>query len=336
MKIALSISHAVLFALVTIAFAVSSQAQAVCPTLSLNAPESVNESEPLVFRASVSNPPSNLKYYWILSRGTIKSGQGTAEIRIDTAGHGDNDVTATLELGGLPPACPSTRSITASVFKKYVPPAATRLHQYSAPWPKDETARIKRIAKFLSRTSNDEQIYIEHFAGSRSTVKAAEAERIRVRNLFAANGAPTERVFFIATGKAAKATFAYWLVPQGAMPPQSTTPAAVPTPVAKKVYTITAKDTESQDRNEKIVKELTGDPLATPFLVANMLANTPPAKIDSTRNAIDQSMKAIGFAADDYVVLVNKKARENSLEYWLVPLGAKPPSIASSKRTSKR
>ncbi|MCV4566453.1 hypothetical protein OFB72_28250, partial [Escherichia coli] len=64
---------------------------------------------------------ANITYNWSVSAGTIESGQGTPSITVrttrDMAG---SSVTATVEIGGLDPACncPRTASETAGVAPK--------------------------------------------------------------------------------------------------------------------------------------------------------------------------------------------------------------------------
>lgn len=319
------------FAAVMLGIGIHVNAQTVCPSLSVSGPESVDEGQALVFKATVLNPPVGLRYFWSVSSGTIKSGAGTNEIKVDTTGLGDNDITATLELAGVDPNCPSTRSKTASVAKKYVAPEPQKLHQYSAPWPKDEKARLKRIAEYLNTRPKEDQIYIEHFAGRSVSATAAQAERTKVRDMLMANGVAAERRTVVASNKAAKSTFVFWLVPPGAMPPINAQPSAAVLPKAKKVATVLAKDPGNRESDEKILADLKNDPLATSYAILNASPTTPPARLESTRNAVERSMVAMGFAEGQYVVLVNNKAQSDSLEYWTVPLGATPPAIPASK-----
>src|SRR5580765_1293569 len=54
-------------------------------------------------------------YKWKVSAGTITSGQGTSSITVDTTGLGGQVLTATVEVGGVDPACNRTASCSTPV-----------------------------------------------------------------------------------------------------------------------------------------------------------------------------------------------------------------------------
>ena len=88
-----------------------------CPTVAVSCPSDVTEGAPITFNASVTGGPASLTptYNWSVSAGTITSGQGTSSITVDTAGLGGSSVTATVEVGGVEPACARTASCSTSV-----------------------------------------------------------------------------------------------------------------------------------------------------------------------------------------------------------------------------
>lgn len=81
------------------------EAQVDCPTLSVSCP--LGRDLPVVFTATVSNVGSSqtLKYYWAVSKGKIKSGQGTRTIEVDGSSTDSRGLTATVEVIGLPEGC---------------------------------------------------------------------------------------------------------------------------------------------------------------------------------------------------------------------------------------
>ncbi|CAN5470115.1 hypothetical protein BH10ACI3_BH10ACI3_11650 [soil metagenome] len=90
-----------------------------CATLSVSGPTGItNPGDTMTFTAVTSG---DVTYNWMVSAGTIESGQGTASIVVrttkDMAG---SNVTATVELGGLTPDCncPSNASETAGVAER--------------------------------------------------------------------------------------------------------------------------------------------------------------------------------------------------------------------------
>jgi hypothetical protein len=91
-----------------------------CPKISVTvSPEVINvlpAGDPLVYTASLENLPENSKieYHWEVSAGRIVSGQGTPVIEVDVKDLNQN-VTATVEIKGLPENCPNTVSETPAI-----------------------------------------------------------------------------------------------------------------------------------------------------------------------------------------------------------------------------
>ena len=100
------------FVLLSIVLLTASSAFTECPTITVVGPSSVtNPGEKMTFRAEIGTAGPKLEYRWSVSAGTIVEGQGTAEIgvAIDGSMEGTN-VSARVEVLGLPPVCPSTAS----------------------------------------------------------------------------------------------------------------------------------------------------------------------------------------------------------------------------------
>jgi hypothetical protein len=64
------------------------QPQSKCPTLKLTCPDQANVGASLVFEVQVSGGDPKVKptFNWSVSNGSIKSGQGTAKVDVDTTG----------------------------------------------------------------------------------------------------------------------------------------------------------------------------------------------------------------------------------------------------------
>ena len=89
-----------------------------CPSISVSAPSSnVKEGTAATFSVNVSGGRADMSvtYNWSISAGTIESGQGTSVISVNTSGLGGQNITATVELGGLPAECVRTSSATTGV-----------------------------------------------------------------------------------------------------------------------------------------------------------------------------------------------------------------------------
>jgi hypothetical protein len=95
-----------------------------CPTLSVTGPAGITPpGDAMTFTANVVGGPS-VTYNWSVDRGVIESGQGTPSISVRTSREdAGQNVTATVTLGGLDPACgcPSSASETAPVDRNPEP-----------------------------------------------------------------------------------------------------------------------------------------------------------------------------------------------------------------------
>lgn len=78
-----------------------------CPTVSVYCPNFYSvKDEPLVFKVTVSGADKDRKlaYEWAVSRGEIKTGQGTTSITVEVERNGTG-VGATVRVKGLPDGC---------------------------------------------------------------------------------------------------------------------------------------------------------------------------------------------------------------------------------------
>jgi hypothetical protein len=87
----------------------------LCPTFAVASPDEVAAGASLWFVVGGTSFP-NLTYKWTVNEGTITSGQGTNSIAVDTTKLEGKTVTATVEVGGVDPAC----STKASSWTKVV------------------------------------------------------------------------------------------------------------------------------------------------------------------------------------------------------------------------
>ncbi len=192
-----------------------------CPTVSVSCPSDVDEGQAITFTASVS-PDANVTYNWSVSAGTISGGQGTSSITVDTAGLGGQSVTATLELGGLDPACSRTASCTTSV--RGAPPGPTKFDEYGDIRFNDEKARLDNYAIQL-QNSPGAQGYIIAYGNCEG---AAQARADRAKDyLVNTRGIDAGRLVTIDGGCRSDLTVELWIVPTGATPPVASTDGAI-------------------------------------------------------------------------------------------------------------
>ena len=86
-----------------------------CAKVSITCPDEVDTTKPMKFTAKVTGGKryGEVTYNWSVTKGTIKSGQGTATIEVDLEGQDCQGLTATVEVGGVEPDC--TRNASCSV-----------------------------------------------------------------------------------------------------------------------------------------------------------------------------------------------------------------------------
>jgi preprotein translocase subunit Sec61beta len=90
----------------------------ICPRVSVDAAAIVFEQDsPMVFNAKLTAGESaKVTYRWTVSAGEITEGQGTADIKVNTAGHPGEEIKATVELVGVE-GCIARASASAFVKK---------------------------------------------------------------------------------------------------------------------------------------------------------------------------------------------------------------------------
>jgi len=118
-----------------------------CPEISISCPTgTVAVGSPATVSVDVrggGNP--SVTYNWSVSSGQISSGQGTPSITVDTTTLAGQTVTATVEIGGLPPECDRTRSCSFTV-ETPEGPKCTIFDTYNDLKFNDEKARLDNFA----------------------------------------------------------------------------------------------------------------------------------------------------------------------------------------------
>jgi hypothetical protein len=212
---------------VTVAECTSCVPNLVCPTVSVSCPSSVELGSPITFSSSTA---ANVTYNWSVSAGTISSGQGTSSITVDTAGLGGQTVTATVELGGLDPACSRTASCSTSVTAPNAP--ATKFDEYGNIRFNDEKARLDNYAIQLQNQPGSQGYIVVY--GACAGEAQARADRAK-DYLVNTRGIDAGRLVTIDGGCRSDLAVELWVVPTGANPPAASTDNIVsPCPECKK------------------------------------------------------------------------------------------------------
>ena len=212
-----SIAMLLLFA----AFHVSAQ-DARCPTVKVSCPDTVKDGADLTFTAAVTGGPSGVTptYNWTVSAGSIKSGQSTSTIVVDTGGTGGQTVTATVDVGGFDRECSSSSSCTTSVEKKAAP--AVKFGEYVT---RDLSANKKMLDDFVLALLKDPEAqgYLIAYGGKTSgpddAQKAADNATDYTMNVRKIDGA---RTLSGVGGYREEPTIELWIAPPGGDPPMAT------------------------------------------------------------------------------------------------------------------
>jgi hypothetical protein len=202
-----------------------------CPTISVSCPDSVDQGAPLTISSSVSG--GNVTYSWSVSAGTITGGQGTSSITIDTAGLGGQTVTATLEVGGLDPACTRTASCSTQVTAPAAP--ASKFDEYGNIRFNDEKARLDNYAIQLQNQPGAQGYIVAY--GTCAGEAQARADRAK-DYLVNTRGIDAGRLVTVDGGCRSDLTVELWVVPTGATAPAASTDNIIsPCPECKKKAT---------------------------------------------------------------------------------------------------
>jgi hypothetical protein len=197
-------------------------APASCPTVRVSCPDMVKAGADLTFTGNVSGGPSEVTptFNWTVSAGSIKSGQGTSTIVVDTAGTGGQTITATVDVGGFAPECSTASSCTASVEEKAAP--AVKFGEYVT---RDLSANQQKLDEFVIALMNDPEAqgYVIAYGGKTSrpedAQKAADNATEYTMKTRKMDGA---RTLSGVGGYREEPTIELWIAPPGGAPPMAT------------------------------------------------------------------------------------------------------------------
>ena len=149
-----------------------------CPTLSVSGPSGVtNPGDTMTFNASATG---DLTYNWTVSAGTIESGQGTPSITVRTTqAMAGTNVTATVEIGGVPPncGCTTTASETAGVAAN---PTANQVDEFGAKTDDEIKANVDNFYIQLNNNPSSTGYIINY--GTPAQIKRRKAQIMKAIN----------------------------------------------------------------------------------------------------------------------------------------------------------
>lgn len=224
-KISIRRAISCLFAGLLLAAAIDTSGQdasASCPQVTVSCPDSVEVGADLTFSVSVSGGASYVTptFNWTVSAGSIKSGQGTSTIVVDTTDTAGQTITATVDVGGFSRECSTAASCTTSIGGKAAP--AAKFGEYVT---QDLSANKEKLDEFVLALLNDPdaQGYIIAYGGRTSRLedaqKAADNATEYTMNTRKMDGA---RTLSGVGGYREKPTIELWIAPPGGAPPMAT------------------------------------------------------------------------------------------------------------------
>lgn len=198
-----------------------------CPyPVSVSAPAIVDDGDVITFSSDVAYGGTQpLNYTWTVSppAARILSGAGTNNITVDSTGLGKQKITAILVVddGSGDPTCRQMAQGTVDITSPPPPPITPkRFDEFPSVAFDDDKARLDTLAIELQNTP-DATGYLIVYGGKTSRI--GQADRLGARALdYLVNtrGIDSSRMVVINGGYRESDYYEFWLVPQGAQPPQ--------------------------------------------------------------------------------------------------------------------
>jgi hypothetical protein len=195
-------------------------AVSLCPKLEIQgqAAKAVRDGQPVTFGVNISGGDPNVTptIVWNVSAGSIKDGQGTRRIEVDSTGAGaDRQIVADLWVGGYAPECSSQASTLVKIIG-----FASKVDEFGDLEPEKENERLASVAAAL--TQSNDTVYVIAYAGRTNIRGYASNALRRIRTQFTNTGLPAQRVGALDGGFREEPAYEIWIVPEGAEPPRPT------------------------------------------------------------------------------------------------------------------
>lgn len=188
-----------------------------CPTISVSGPADVPEpNKPITFIASISEEGKkfNLKYNWSVSGGEIVEGQVTLILKVLQKNDSEENLTAAVEISGLPKNCVNTASETDAIICF---PSLIVVDEFSTSEFQTDKIRLDNLAEEIQKNPNAQAFIIEKFESKilRSTIEQKNQMTI---DYLKTKGIERNQINLL-NGSADKNSTQFFIVPAGASPP---------------------------------------------------------------------------------------------------------------------
>lgn len=191
-----------------------------CPQTQIQSQaRTIREGQPVILAARITGGDKSVtpSILWNVSAGSIRDGQGTVRIEVDSTGAGEyRAIEAEIWLGGYPPECPSQ----STPFRINIIPPASKFDEFGSIPVEDENEKLG-LAVSAAQFGND-KVYVIGYAGRSNERMFASTALRRMRDRIVKSGFATARVLAYDGGFREQPAFEVWIVPEGAEPPKPT------------------------------------------------------------------------------------------------------------------
>ena len=191
-----------------------------CPQMQIQSQaRTVREGQPVSFTARITGGDRNVtpSILWNVSAGSIRDGQGTTRIDVDSTGAGEyRAIEAEVWIGGYPPECPPQ----SNPFRIAVVPPALKLDELGSLPIEEENEKLSAAVR-AAQFGND-KLYVIGYAGRNSERMFTSTNLRRMREQILRSGFPAARLGAYDGGYREQPAFEIWVVPEGAEPPKPT------------------------------------------------------------------------------------------------------------------
>lgn len=221
---------------------------AECPAIVVTVSE-YERPKPLILKAQVPNFAAPLTYHWSVSAGTILRGQGGPEIAVDTDSLEGRSLTVAVDVGGLPPQCPTQKSVSTEIphlcqLPFMLDAFAPLPHNYG-----DDKARLDNFAAYLMRDSARQGFIIAYSSCDKNGLARAARQKFY---LVEQRGLDANRIVIKNGGCRDRMYFELYILPNGALfdeSAQACPPCRQPKLPAKKKRTAETRKTQRKLNN---------------------------------------------------------------------------------------
>jgi hypothetical protein len=170
--------------------------QAACPSFLIQSSGNTPPGERITFTANIDPLPEGLTYHWTTSGPWELEGQDSPVLYVRTpAKYCRTHVTATIEVAGLPAACPKIQSAEVKVEPEGV---SQPFAVYGPETLRLEQLRFEKIANSLAEENIEVVFVIRHYRDS-SKLQTSRARYTRILKHIKSIGFPSDKFEIIYT-----------------------------------------------------------------------------------------------------------------------------------------